>query len=283
MGIRNVMVVGSGLMGSGISQVIASAGFEVIMVDQKMEYAERGLSNISVNLSRRVSKGSLPENEKEQIISRITTADDLHAGKHVDLVIEAVPERLELKKKTFAELDQMVQREAILATNTSSLSIASIGSSTKRPEKVIGMHFFSPVPIMKLVEIIPSIITDRDTIHAVEEFSKQIGKETIFASDYPGFTVNRLLVPFMNEAIYLVFEGNNPEDIDRGMRLGANHPIGPLELADQVGLDVLLDVLESMYEGFNDSKYRPCPLLKRMVESGKFGKKSGSGFYTYNR
>lgn len=281
MGINKVMVVGGGLMGSGICQVVAQASFQVVMVDQRLELAQKGLSRIESNLAKRVSKGDIAETEKEKILSHIQISDDLHAGKDADLVIEAIPERLDLKKKMFSQLDQIVQPEAILATNTSSLSIAAIGGATQRQEKVLGMHFFSPVPIMKLLEIVPSIVTDRDTLHMVKEFAQQIGKKTILAKDYPGFTVNRLLVPFLNEAIYLVYEGNEPEDIDEGMKWGANHPIGPLKLADQIGLDVLLDVLESMYEGFNDSKYRPCPLLKRMVEAGKFGKKSGSGFYTY--
>ncbi len=215
------------------------------------------------------------------MLERIQFTTQLSDGKSANLVIEAVPEKLAIKQDLFRQLDQIVQAEAILASNTSSLSIAAIGSVTKRPDKVIGMHFFSPVPNMKLLELVKSIITSEETVQIAEQIGKKIGKETIIAPDYPGFIVNRVLVPMMNEAAFLVMEGNDPEEVDRGLMLGANHPMGPLRLADYCGLDVTLFTLESLYEGFNDPKYRPCPLLKRMVEAGMLGKKSGRGFYQY--
>lgn len=215
-------------------------------------------------------------------MSHITFTTELTDGKDCDLVIEAVPEKLHLKKEIFKKLDEMMKEDAILASNTSSLSIAAISSVTKRPEQVVGLHFFSPVPIMKLLEIVKGINTSEEVIELAKQFATQIGKEVIVANDLPGFTVNRVLVPMMNEAAFLVLEGNDPEEIDRGMMLGANHPVGPLKLADLVGIDVLLFTLESLYEGFNDSKYRSCPILKRMVEAGHLGKKTGKGFYNYS-
>ena len=202
-------------------------------------------------------------------------------GAHCLLAIEAVPEKIELKKTIFKQLDEILTEDAIIASNTSSLSIAAMSAVTKRPERVVGMHFFSPVPIMKLVEVITGISTSKETVEAICQFGQLIGKEIIVAKDFPGFTVNRVLVPMINEAAFLVMEGNDPDEIDRGLMLGANHPIGPLKLADSVGIDVLLFTLESLYEGFNDSKYRPCPLLKRMVEAGHLGRKTGKGFYNY--
>lgn len=273
---KKVFVVGCGLMGAGITQVVAQAGLEVVTYDRTEADLERGRKQISKGISKK------SEEEQQAILERIRFTTNMEDGKDGDLVIEAVPEKLEIKKEVFKKLDDLMKPEAILASNTSSLSIAAVSSVTKRPGKVVGLHFFSPVPVMKLLEIVRGINTDDETIEFAHAFAEQIGKETIVAQDYPGFTVNRVLVPMMNEAAYLVFEGNDPEEIDRGLMLGANHPIGPLKLADMVGIDVLFFTLESLYEGFNDSKYRPCPLLRRMVEAGYLGKKSGKGFYEYN-
>lgn len=219
--------------------------------------------------------------DEKRIHENIDYSSDIQLGKNVDLVIEAVPEKLAIKQEVFKMLDTIVQPNAILASNTSSLSIAAIGSVTRRPEKVIGLHFFSPVPIMRLLEIVTSIETSEETLNRVQFYGKVINKESVIAQDYPGFIVNRILLPMMNEAAFLVMEGTAPEEVDRGLMLGANHPIGPLRLADQCGLDTTLYALESLYEGFSDSKYRPCPLLKRMVEAGHLGRKSGKGFYDY--
>src|SRR5699024_8416086 len=208
-----------------------------------------------------------------------TTIDSI---KNAELIIEAVPEDLELKKKVFSEIDQHANENAILASNTSGLSIAAISSSTKRPEKVIGFHYFYPVPVMNLVEVIPSIITDQETIIKMNQFANSIGKTPVLCKDYPGFIVNRLLIPMVNEAAYLVMEGASPVDVDKAMKLGANHKMGPITLADFVGLEVLLATMEGLYQGFQDSKYRPCPLLKKIVESGNYGKKTGKGFYHYD-
>lgn len=272
---NKVFVVGSGLMGAGITQVVAQAGIAVINYD---------VSNFSLlEGEKQINKGlnSLDNKEKNDVLNRITFTTDINDGKDCDLVIEAVPEKIKLKQEVFKQLDQIMKDEAILATNTSSLSVSAIASVTSKPENVIGLHFFSPVPVMSLLEIVRGINTSEAVIEASKNFAKQINKEIIIANDYPGFTVNRVLVPMMNEAAYLVFEGNNPAEVDKGLMLGANHPIGPLKLADMVGVDVLLFTLESLYEGFNDSKYRPCPLLKRMVEAGKLGRKTGEGFYEY--
>lgn len=272
---NKVLVVGSGLMGAGIAQIIAQAGLEVISVDRTDDDLARGKQQIKKGIAKK------EENEQREILGNITFSTNMKDGKDADLVIEAVPEKLDIKQTVFKELDNIMQPNAILATNTSSLSIAAISSATKRPERVVGLHFFSPVPVMKLLEVVKGINTSEEVMAFAKEFAKQIGKEMIVANDYPGFTVNRVLTPMINEAAYLVLEGNDPAEIDRGMMLGANHPIGPLKLADMVGIDVLLFTLESLYDGFDDSKYRPCPLLKRMVEGGRLGKKSRRGFYQY--
>jgi len=279
--VQQIMVVGAGLMGAGIAQVMAKAGFEVTLVDKTEADLQRGKGQIEKSASSLVKKGVYLPNDLEKLLDHIHFTTQLKDGKNADLVIEAIPEKLHLKQEMFRELDQQVKKEAILASNTSSLSIAAIGSVTRRPDQVIGMHFFSPVPNMKLLELVRSIITSEETVKIAQEVGKKIGKETIIAPDYPGFIVNRVLVPMMNEAAYLVMEGNDPEEVDRGLMLGANHPVGPLRLADYCGLDVTLFTLESLYEGFGDPKYRPCPLLKRMVEAGMLGKKSGRGFYQY--
>ncbi|WP_085994378.1 3-hydroxyacyl-CoA dehydrogenase family protein [Oceanobacillus senegalensis] len=274
---KKVLVVGCGLMGAGITQVIAQAGLNVIASDRTEADIERGKSQILKGISKKSNE------EQQRILSHITFTTNMEDGKDSDLVVEAVPEKLEIKQQVFKQLDRFMKPEAILASNTSSLSIAAISSVTNRPEKVVGLHFFSPVPIMKLLEIVQGINTGEQTLEFAQSFAEQINKKTIVANDYPGFTVNRVLVPMLNEAAYLVMEGNDPEEVDNGMMLGANHPIGPLKLSDMIGIDVLLHTLESLYEGFNDSKYRPCPLLKRMVDAGHYGKKTGQGFYSYQK
>src|SRR5699024_2204166 len=271
---NKVFIVGSGLMGAGIAQVVAESGMDVILYDLTEADLKRGKNQIQKGLER------CNPDKSAAILKHITFTTNINDGYDCELVIEAVPEKLELKRQVFQQLDEVVNDEAILASNTSSLSIAAIGSATKRPEKVIGLHFFSPVPIMKLLEIVVSISTSEEVIEKSKQFAEAINKEVIVANDLPGFTVNRVLVPMLNEAAFLVLEGNDPEEIDKGMVFGANHPLGPLKLADLVGIDVLLFTLESLYEGFNDSKYRPCPILKRMVEAGHLGRKSGKGFYT---
>ncbi|WP_413300981.1 3-hydroxyacyl-CoA dehydrogenase NAD-binding domain-containing protein [Bacillus sp. 1P10SD] len=278
---EKILVIGSGLMGSGIALVSAKAGFDVTVVERSQADLHQGMERMKNTLTSLIQKETWTKGEKELIWDRIQGSTMLESGKDAHLVIEAVPEKLSFKQAVFRELDQVINKEAILASNTSSLSIAAIGGVTERPDKVVGMHFFSPVPVMKLLELVYSLSTSDETLQKVKLIGEKMGKTTIIAKDFPGFTVNRVLVPMMNEAVYLVMEGNEPEQIDRGLELGANHPLGPLRLADYVGLDVLLFTLESLYEGFNDSKYRPCPLLRRMVEAGRFGKKTGQGFYSY--
>lgn len=273
---EHVLVVGGGLMGAGIAHVLAERGVHVTLVDQTAQILERAQRQIE-KMHRRLH----PETEVQPILNNIVFSTNIEDGRDCLLAIEAVPEKMEIKQAVFKQLDELLPQEAILASNTSSLSIAAMSSVTTRPAQVVGMHFFSPVPVMRLVEIVRGINTSEETTEKVRDFGKQIGKEVIVAKDFPGFTVNRALVPLLNEAAFLVMEGNDPEEIDRGLMLGANHPIGPLKLTDSLGVDVLLFTLESLYEGFNDSKYRPCPLLKRMVEAGHLGKKSGKGFYNY--
>jgi 3-hydroxybutyryl-CoA dehydrogenase len=278
---KNILVVGAGLMGGGIALVAAKAGYNVILTDRTEEDIKRGRSMMEKTCGSLVKKGKWSEEEANRSLTNIRMVTRLEEGRNAELVIEAVPEKMDLKQAVFRQLDEIVQPGAILASNTSSLSIAAIGSVTRRPDKVVGMHFFSPVPVMELLEVVRSMRTSEETIQQALSVGKKLGKKTITAKDYPGFTVNRVLVPMLNEAAYLVMEGNDPKEVDQGMMLGANHPVGPLRLADYVGIDVLLFTLESLYEGFNDSKYRPCPLLKRMVEAGLLGKKSGQGFYSY--
>ncbi|WP_377520080.1 3-hydroxyacyl-CoA dehydrogenase family protein [Priestia megaterium] len=278
---ENLLVVGSGLMGGGIALASAKAGYKVIVVERSREDLERGFALMEKTLASMIKKGTWTKEEADDAWDNLHGSIHLEDGKHVDLVIEAVPEKLSLKQDIFRKLDRLINKEAIFATNTSSLSIAAIAEVTERPDKVVGMHFFSPVPIMKLLELVSSLSTSEDTMNKIQSVGDRLGKKTIIAKDYPGFIVNRLLLPMLNEAAFLIMEGNAPEEIDRGMLLGANHPLGPLKLADYIGLDVLLFTMESLYEGFNDPKYRPCPLLKRMVEAGWLGKKAGRGFYIY--
>ncbi|GAA0610013.1 3-hydroxybutyryl-CoA dehydrogenase [Virgibacillus siamensis] len=282
MSFEKVAVVGGGLMGAGIAQNAAESGKRVIIIEVNQEKANEAMVNIEKQLDLKVKKEKITENEKVQALKNITLKNDIEYIKGAELVIEAVPEEIEIKKKVFVQLDQYADKQTILASNTSGLSIAEIGSVTQRPDKVIGFHYFYPVPVMNLVEITPSIITDNTTVEAMFDFAYSIGKSPVRCNDYPGFLVNRLLVPMVNEAVYCVMEGAKPSDVDKAMKLGANHRMGPLTLADFVGLDVLLATMEGLYNGFQDSKYRPCPLLKKVVESGNFGVKTGQGFYYYD-
>ena len=282
MTIQKVMVIGAGQMGSGIAQVCAQAGFDVKLNDMKQEFFERGLGVITKNLSRDVEKGRKTEEEKQAILSRITMSLKLQDAADVDIVIEAAVENMEIKQSIFKQLDEIAPKHAILATNTSSLPITEIGAVTKRPQQVIGMHFMNPVPVMKLVEIIRGLATSDEVYKAVEEMTRKLDKTPVEVNDFPGFVSNRILLPMINEAIYTLYEGvATKEAIDDVMKLGMNHPMGPLTLADFIGLDTCLYIMEILHEGLGDSKYRPCPLLRKYVAAGWLGKKSGRGFYVY--
>ncbi|MFN7252062.1 MAG: 3-hydroxybutyryl-CoA dehydrogenase [Anaerobacillus sp.] len=282
MEIKKVMVIGAGQMGSGIAQVCAQAGYEVLLNDLKGEFIVRGLGSISKNLNRQVEKGRLAETERDDILNRLTASVQLEDAREVDLVIEAAVENMEIKAKIFAQLDELAPAHAILATNTSSLPITEIAAVTKRPEKVIGMHFMNPVPVMKLIEVIRGLATSSEVYEVIEDMSRKLNKIPVEVNDFPGFVANRILMPMINEAIYTVYEGvATPEAVDEVMKLGMNHPMGPLTLADFIGLDTCLYIMETLHEGFGDDKYRPCPLLRKYVKAGWLGKKSGRGFYQY--
>lgn len=283
MGIQKVMVIGAGQMGSGIAQVCAMSGYEVLLHDLKDEYVEKGLGTIAKNLSRQVEKGKMESEEKDAILSRLTSSTDLKNAAAVDLVIEAAVENMEIKTRIFAELDEITPRHVILASNTSSLPITEIAAATKRPEKVIGMHFMNPVPVMKLVEVIRGLATADEVYQEVEKMAESLNKVPVEVNDFPGFVANRILMPMINEAIYTLYEGvATKEAIDDVMKLGMNHPMGPLTLADFIGLDTCLYIMETLHQGLGDDKYRPCPLLRKYVKAGWLGKKSGRGFYEYN-
>lgn len=281
--IEKVLVIGAGQMGSGIAQVCATSGYDVTLHDLKDEFVQKGIQSISKNLNRQVEKGKISDEEKQNIVSRLTASTDIQNAAGVDLVIEAAIENMEIKSKLFTQLDEIAPKHAILATNTSSLPITEIAAATKRPEQVIGMHFMNPVPVMKLVEVIRGLATSDEVYRAIEDMAKKLSKVPVEVNDFPGFVANRILMPMINEAVYTLYEGvASKEDIDNVMKLGMNHPMGPLTLADFIGLDTCLYIMETLHEGFGDDKYRPCPLLRKYVKAGWLGKKTGRGFYEYN-
>lgn len=282
MDVSRLAVIGAGQMGSGIAQVAATAGLSVTLLDVSEDLARKGLAAVEKGLSRAIEKGKLDPVEKDAVLARIRIGADLSLASDADMVIEAVVENVDVKKDVFRKLDALLAPDAIIASNTSSISITRLAAATGRPEKVIGMHFMNPVPAMKLVEIISGQATSDETREVTWALAERMGKTPVAVSDYPGFVSNRLLMPMINEAAYCLMEGvASREDIDTVMRLGMNHPMGPLALADLIGLDTCLYIMEVLYEGFKDSKYRPCPLLRRMVDAGYLGKKVGKGFYTY--
>ncbi|MGG3987140.1 3-hydroxybutyryl-CoA dehydrogenase [Bacillus smithii] len=283
MDIKTVMVVGAGQMGSGIAQVCAQSDYQVIVNDIKEEFLDKGFAVIARNLARQAEKGKITNEERDQTLSRLRKSIDIRDAGDVDLVIEAAVENMEVKKSIFAELDKYAPEHAILASNTSSLPITEIAAATNRPEKVIGMHFMNPVPAMRLVEIIRGLQTSEEVYQSIESMTKSLQKVPIEVNDFPGFISNRVLMPMINEAIYALYEGvATKEAIDEVMKLGMNHPMGPLTLADFIGLDTCLYIMETLHEGFGDDKYRPCPLLRKYVKAGWLGKKTGKGFYEYS-
>ncbi|HEV7590864.1 MAG TPA: 3-hydroxybutyryl-CoA dehydrogenase [Longimicrobium sp.] len=280
--IRKVAVVGAGTMGNGIVHVFAQNGFDVTMIDVRADALEAARKTIAGNLERQIKKGTLAEADRDAALSRIATQTELSAVADADLVIEAATESTELKFRIFEQIDAAAPPHAILASNTSSISITEIAARTKRPDKVIGMHFMNPVPVMRLVEIIRGLATSDETTRAVVALAERLGKTVAEAQDYPGFVANRILMPMINEAVFCLMEGvATAESIDTVMKLGMNHPMGPLALADLIGLDTCLAILEVLHRGLGDDKYRPCPLLRKYVASGKLGRKTGEGFYSY--
>ena len=279
---NKVAVIGAGLMGNGIAQACAAARYEVVNIDTFSSAIDKAKDTVEKLYSRKVAKGSISEQEKAEILGRLTYSEDFNDVKGAFLIVEAVPEKIEIKKDTFKKVDQIADPDSIIVSNTSGLSISEIASVTNRPHKVMGAHFFYPAPVMKLLELVRGLVTSDDTYETVKQFAEKIGKTTVDAPEFPGFMVNRILVPMQNEAAFMVMEGSKPEDVDNAMKLGCNHPMGPIELTDFVGIDTMLATMTGLYNGFKDSKYRPCPLLETMVKSGMLGRKTGQGFYKYD-
>jgi 3-hydroxybutyryl-CoA dehydrogenase len=281
--IRTVAVLGAGTMGNGIAHVFARSGYGVILCDIEQRLLDRALETVSKNLDREIRKGTVPAPEKTTILGRIAAVTKIEVISGADFVVEAVPEQLELKRNALGHADRLLRAEVIIATNTSSISITTLAAATNRPDRCIGMHFMNPVPVMPLVEVIRALQTSDDTFDTITKLCEKLQKKPVAVTDSPGFVSNRVLMPLINEAAFCVMEGvAAPESVDAVMKLGMNHPMGPLELADFIGLDVCLDIMGALFSGFGDSKFRPCPLLKKMVSAGWLGKKSGRGFYVYS-
>ena len=279
---KKIAVVGAGLMGSGIAQACAQGGYQVVNIDTFESAIEKAKANIEKLFAKKVAKGSMTEEKKAEILGKLTYSGSFEDVKGAFLIIEAVPEKIEIKKDTFKKIDELADPETVIVSNTSGLSISEIASVTNRPDKVMGAHFFYPAPVMKLLELVRGLVTSDETYAVVKEFADVIGKTTVDAPEFPGFMVNRILVPMQNEAAFMVMEGSKPEDVDNAMKLGCNHPMGPIELTDFVGIDTMLATMTGLYNGFHDSKYRPCPLLETMVKAGHLGRKTGQGFYKYD-